>query len=70
MASASEAEYAALFINVSEATVVQTTLKEMGHPQPATTMQVDKSTYDGIINRKIQQNSPRQCTCGFIGWEI
>ena len=33
-------------------------------------MQVDNSTCDGIMNRKIQQNTKRQWTCGFIRREI
>ena len=53
--SPSEAECEALFINAWEARVVQTTLEEMWRSQPSTTMQVDKSTCDGIMNRKIQQ---------------
>ena len=53
--SASEANCAALFINSIEAILVITILEEMGHPQPATPMQVDNSTCDGIMNCKIQK---------------
>jgi hypothetical protein len=55
MASAAEAECGALFINTKEAVVLRNTLEEMGHPQPATPVQVDNFTADGIMNSKIQQ---------------
>eukprot|EP00957_Ditylum_brightwellii_P092562 7048764-Ditylum_brightwellii.AAC.1 len=41
VASASEAELAALFYNAQEAVPLQTTLEEMGHPQPKTPLITD-----------------------------
>ena len=55
MASAAEAELAALFVAAKEATVLRTTLEEMGHPQPPTPIQVDNSTADGIVNETVKQ---------------
>jgi hypothetical protein len=55
MSSAAEAELAALFTNAKEATVLRTTLTEMGHPQPVTPIQVDNSTADGIANETVKQ---------------
>jgi len=36
VSSAAEAETAGLFTNMKEAAILQTTLAEMGHPQPPT----------------------------------
>ena len=55
MASASEAECAAIFIDTRESIGIKTTLEEMGHPQLHTPIQVEKSTCDEIMNRKTQQ---------------
>ena len=48
MASASEAELAAMFYNSREAIPLRITLAEMGHKQPPTTMTVDNSTAHGL----------------------
>ena len=55
MASASEAEVAALFMNAREAIPFRQGLIEMGHPQPATPMKTDNSTATSIINKTIKQ---------------
>jgi len=52
--SAAEAETAGLFTNMKEATILRTILKEMGHPQPPTPIQVDNSTACGIANNNIK----------------
>jgi hypothetical protein len=54
MASAAEAEVAALFINAREAVHMRRILHEMGHPQPRTPIQTDNSTAEGVINSKIR----------------
>ena len=59
VSSAAEAETAGLFTNMKEATILRTTLKEMGHPQPATPIQVDNSTACGIANNNIQLRRSR-----------
>jgi hypothetical protein len=53
MSSAAEAELGALFINAKTAVPMRKTLEELGHPQPPTLMQTDKSTAYGILNNKI-----------------
>ena len=55
MGSANEAETRAAYINGQEAVPIQTLLLELGHPQPATPIQVDNSTADGIVNDTIKQ---------------
>ena len=55
VSSAAEAETAGLFTNMKEAVILRTTLKEMGHPQPPTPIQVDNSTAAGIANNHIKQ---------------
>eukprot|EP00957_Ditylum_brightwellii_P109069 8320488-Ditylum_brightwellii.AAC.1 len=58
MASAAEAELGALFENAKEAVSLRTTLREVGHQQPTTSIQVDNSTAHGIVNsNKWQQKS-------------
>eukprot|EP00957_Ditylum_brightwellii_P050865 3857780-Ditylum_brightwellii.AAC.1 len=51
MASAAEAELGALFVNAKEATALRITLKELGHLQPATLIQVDNSTVQDRIRQ-------------------
>ena len=55
MASASEAEVAALFMNAQEAVPLRRGLIEMGHPQQATPLKTDNSTATGIANKTIKQ---------------
>ena len=55
MASAAEAEYGALFLNVKAAVQIRTTLIEMHHPQPTTPIQVENSTALVIANKSIKQ---------------
>ena len=54
MSSAAEAELAALYINAREAPYIQKILTEMGHIQPRTPLQTDKSTAEGVVNNNIQ----------------
>ena len=55
MASAAEAEVAALFVDSQEAVPIRTMLEEMGHPQPPTPIQADNSTATGFANNTIKQ---------------
>ena len=55
MASAAEAEVAALFSNAQEAAAIRTMPDEMGHPQPPAPIKTDNSTATGIINGTIKQ---------------
>ena len=54
MSSAAEAELAALYIVAKECVYIRLILEEMGHRQPATPLQTDNATAEGVINRKIQ----------------
>jgi len=54
MSSAAEAELGALFHNCKIAEVIRTTLKEMGHQQPPTTVVTDNSTACGIANNNMK----------------
>ena len=53
MASAAEAEMAALFITAKKMIPLRNTLIEMGWPQPQTPIQTDNSTAVGFTNKKI-----------------
>ena len=50
-----EAEIGATFINSKENLPILTNLKELGHPQPPTTMQVYNTTSVGFANNTIKQ---------------
>ena len=54
MTSAAEAELAGLYINAKEAIYIRLILQQLGHPQPATPIQTDNSTAEGVINSKVQ----------------
>eukprot|EP00804_Cyclotella_cryptica_P028442 CCRYP_014211-RA/>CCRYP_014211-RA protein AED:0.38 eAED:0.38 QI:0/0/0/1/0/0/2/0/375 len=54
MASATEAELAALYIVAREAVYIRIILEELGHKQPATPLQTDNSTAEAVCNGKIQ----------------
>ena len=55
MASAAEAELGALFFNAREAIPIRNTLREMGHPQPATPITTDNACAAGIANDTVKQ---------------
>ena len=50
MSSATEAEMAALFLVAKECVYIRLVLEEMGHKQPATPIQTDNNTAEGVIN--------------------
>eukprot|EP00804_Cyclotella_cryptica_P004405 CCRYP_006820-RB/>CCRYP_006820-RB protein AED:0.39 eAED:0.39 QI:0/0/0/1/0/0/2/0/323 len=54
MSSAAEAELGALYINAREAVPQRHLLKELGHPQPPTPIQIDNSTVPGVVTNIIQ----------------
>ena len=56
MASAAEAEVAALYMNAKELVPLQKTCKELGHKQPATPMWTDNNTACNIWTGKFKQN--------------
>ena len=55
MASATEAELAALFMNGQEAVALRNCLHAMGYEQPATPLKTDNNTANGIINNAMKQ---------------
>jgi hypothetical protein len=55
MASATEAEFGALFHNARDAVPLRTALIEMGHPQPATPIQTDNACAAGLSNETVKQ---------------
>ena len=55
MASATEAELGALYLNCQEAVALRNCLEAMGYPQPSTPMKTDNSTANGIINNTMKQ---------------
>eukprot|EP00957_Ditylum_brightwellii_P011339 857392-Ditylum_brightwellii.AAC.1 len=59
LASAAEAEIGALFKNAKEAVALRTTLRELGHQQPATPIQVDSFVAHGIVNSNIRQQKSK-----------
>jgi hypothetical protein len=54
MSSATKAELAGLYIMAREAVYIRMILKELGHKQPPTPLQIDNAMADAIINGKIQ----------------
>jgi hypothetical protein len=59
MGSAAEAEVGALYDNLREGVPLRITLREMGHPQPPTPVQVDNSTANGFANKQIKQQKSK-----------
>ena len=55
MGSAAKAKIGAAYINGQEAVPIRTLLLKLGHPQPATPIQVDNSTANGFANDSIKQ---------------
>ena len=56
MGSASETEVTSLFYNCKAAIPLRIALKEMGHPQPKTTVVTDNSTAEGLVNKTMTPN--------------
>ena len=54
MASATEAELAALYIAAREAVYIRIILMKLGHKQPATPLQTDNSMAEAVTNGKVQ----------------
>jgi hypothetical protein len=54
MSSAAESELGSLYINARKGVEERIILEEMGHAQPATPVQTDNSTAEGIINSRVQ----------------
>ena len=65
MGLAAKAEIGAAYINVQETVQICTLLRELGHPQPATPIQVDKSTTDRFANNTINKKRPKAINMRF-----
>jgi hypothetical protein len=65
MASLAKAECGALFNNTQNGVALCNTLTEMGHPQPATPVQVDNSTTNGFANKQICQRKSKSMDMHF-----
>ena len=65
MGSAAEANIGAAYINGQEAVPICTLLRKLGHPQPATPIQVDNSTVNGFSNNNIKQKQLRAINMRF-----
>jgi hypothetical protein len=65
MSSAAEAELGAMYINARNAVEIRIILEEMGHKQPATPIQVDNSTAEGIVNKRVQPKRTKAMDIGF-----
>jgi hypothetical protein len=55
VASATEAESGALFLNCQEGMIFKSTLKDMGHPQPKIPIHCNNATAVGIVNNTIKR---------------
>ena len=55
MGLASEAEIGSAYINGQKAVPISTLLLELGHPHPATPIQVDNSNADGFARNTIKK---------------
>ena len=53
-----------------ESVYIQAILKQMGQKQPATPIQTDNSTAEGVINSKIQPKQTKAKLCNSTGYTI
>ena len=56
MASATEAELGAMYMNAREAIACRQTLQNLGHKQPPTPIVIDNIAAQGIINKTMKQH--------------
>ena len=66
VASAAEAELAALFLNAKEGKIIRLILEELGHTQPATPMHCDNQTATGIANSTVKRQRSRSMEMRFF----
>ena len=66
VASAAEAELAALFVNAKEGKIIRMTLEEMGHKQPPTPIHCDNVTATGIANDTVKKQRSRSMEMRFF----
>ena len=66
VASAAEAELAALFLNCKEGKIVRLILEELGHRQPPTPIHCDNKTAAGIANDTVKKHRSRSMEMRFF----
>ena len=66
VASAAEAELAALFLNCKEGKIIRLILQELGHDQPPTPMHCDNKTAAGIANDTVKKQRARSMEMRFF----
>jgi hypothetical protein len=66
VASAAEAELGALFYNCQDGTILQLTLEELRHPQPATPVHCHNSTAVSIANNTVKKQRSRAMEKNFF----
>jgi hypothetical protein len=66
VASATEAELGALFLNCKQGIIFQLTLVGMGHPQPPKLVHCDNSTAAGIANNTMKRQRSRSMEMRFF----
>lgn len=69
MSSAAEAKLGALYASTKKVDEELIILEEMGHPQPATPVKIDNTTY-AIMNSHIQTKHTKSISMCFLGYEI
>ena len=65
MGSDDEEKIGATYINIQEAVPIRTLLFKLGHPQPATPIQVDNSTANSFSNDNINQKRSKAINMRF-----
>ena len=65
LASASEAELAAMFENAQMGAIIRATLWDLGHEQPPTPLRTDNTTASGIVHDTFKQVRSRTVDMGF-----
>ena len=63
--SAMETEVAAAFYNAKDGCPFRVTLKELGHPQPPTPIEVDNQTALGLLQNTMKQKHSKAIDMGF-----
>ena len=66
VASAAEAELAALFLICKEGKIIRLILQELGHTQPPTPMHCDNKTATGIANDTVKKQRARSMEMRFF----
>ena len=70
MSSVSKAEVEALFVHSKEGIIIINSLKELGHPQPAPTLQTDDFISYIIVNGSMVQNHSKSIEMRFFSCRI